>query len=178
MKKGLKSLIRKVHFFLIPSSGRRTKYLIRHKKLFKDIGENFFIQSRIFPDDPELILIGDNVKISSNVRFINHDIIRYVFNDDASLLEKVQRFRGCIEIGNNVMIGANVTILPNVKIGNQVIVGANSVITKDIPDGVIVGGNPARIIGSYNSLYQKRKQLFFDVNDEQSLWESFEKNHK
>ncbi|MDC7716134.1 acyltransferase [Vogesella sp. DC21W] len=49
-------------------------------------------------------------------------------------------------IGNDVWIGANSIILPGKKIGNHVIIGAGSVVTKDIPDWAIVGGNPARVI--------------------------------
>ena len=49
-------------------------------------------------------------------------------------------------IGNNVVIGANVVIIGNVTIGDNVIIGAGSVVVKDIPDNVIVAGNPARII--------------------------------
>ena len=47
---------------------------------------------------------------------------------------------GCIEVGNNVFIGYNCSILPDVKIGNNVIIGSNTVVTKDLPDnGVYVG---------------------------------------
>lgn len=53
-------------------------------------------------------------------------------------------------IGNNVSLGANVTIIGNVHIGNNVIVGAGSVIVKDVPDNCIVAGNPARIIKHIN----------------------------
>ena len=49
-------------------------------------------------------------------------------------------------IGNNVQCGANVTILGGITIGNNVIIGAGSVVVKDIPDNVVVVGNPARII--------------------------------
>lgn len=49
-------------------------------------------------------------------------------------------------IGNNVQCGANVTILGGVTIGNNVIIGAGAVVVKDIPDNVVVAGNPARII--------------------------------
>ena len=43
-----------------------------------------------------------------------------------------------------------------VKIGPNAIVAANSVVTKDVPEGAVVGGNPAKIIGSYNDVAQKR----------------------
>lgn len=54
-------------------------------------------------------------------------------------------------IGNNVVLGANVVVIGNVTIGNNVVVGAGSVIVKDIPDNVIVAGNPARIIKYINN---------------------------
>jgi serine acetyltransferase len=49
-------------------------------------------------------------------------------------------------IGNNVNLGASVTIIGNVHIGNNVIVGAGSVVVKDVPDNCVIAGNPAKII--------------------------------
>lgn len=49
-------------------------------------------------------------------------------------------------IGNNVSLGANVTIIGGVHIGNNVMVGAGSVVVKDIPDNCVVVGNPAKVI--------------------------------
>ncbi len=49
-------------------------------------------------------------------------------------------------IGNNVSLGASVTIIGHVKIGNNVTVGAGSVVVKDVPDNCVVAGNPAKII--------------------------------
>lgn len=51
-----------------------------------------------------------------------------------------------VTIGNDVWIGGRVTILPGVKIGKGAIIGANAVVTKDVPDYAIVGGNPARVL--------------------------------
>lgn len=53
---------------------------------------------------------------------------------------------GVPTIGNNVFIGAGAKIIGAVKLGNNIIVGANAVVTKDVPDGAIVGGVPAKII--------------------------------
>ncbi len=53
-------------------------------------------------------------------------------------------------IGNDVWIGGRVTILPGVKIGNGVIIGAGAVVTKDVPDYAVVGGNPAKILKMRN----------------------------
>lgn len=67
--------------------------------------------------------------------------------------------QGSIEIGNNVFIGANSTILYDVKIGDNVIIGAGSLVNKDIPDGVIAAGVPCRAIGSYE---EYRKKLIIE----------------
>ena len=51
-----------------------------------------------------------------------------------------------ITVGDNVWIGANVSVLPGVSIGSDTIIGAGSVVNKDIPDGVIAAGVPCRVI--------------------------------
>lgn len=55
---------------------------------------------------------------------------------------------GCITVGDNCYFGTGCTILGPVKIGNNVIVGAGAVVTKDIPDGCVVAGVPAKNINS------------------------------
>lgn len=156
----------------------RTKYLYRHRALFHHLGEKCFWQPRILPSDLEYISIGNNVKVASNVSFVNHDIIGYMLND-SSLLNGIKvesTYWGCIEIGNNVMIGARVMIMPNVKIGNNVIIAAGSIVTKDIEDNVIVGGVPARPIGNIYDLMEKRKCVTrLSLTD---VWAQFESDHK
>lgn len=70
-----------------------------------------------------------------------------------------KQYIGNIEIFDNCFIGANSTIMYNVKIGPNAIVAAGSVVTKDVPEGSIVGGNPAKIIGSYKDLEKRRRYL-------------------
>lgn len=53
------------------------------------------------------------------------------------------------------MIGADVSILPNVKIGSNVIIGAGSVVTKDIPDNAVAAGIPCRVVGNFDDLVKK-----------------------
>ena len=65
---------------------------------------------------------------------------------------------GCIEVMDNVFIGANSIIMPNVRIGLNAIVAAGSVVTKDVGEGVIVAGVTARVIGKFNDIYLKRAQ--------------------
>jgi len=123
----------------------------------KESGGGVFWQPRRFPSDPELISIGNNVKIASNVIFINHDIAHNMLNEKFNTTD-FKPLWGSIEIGNNVMIGAETIILPNVKIGSNVIIGAGSVITKDIPDNVVAAGVPCRVIGGFEQYVEKRKK--------------------
>lgn len=51
-----------------------------------------------------------------------------------------------ITVGDNVWIGANVSVLPGVTIGSDTIIGAGSVVNRDIPSGVIAAGNPCKVI--------------------------------
>lgn len=53
---------------------------------------------------------------------------------------------GCVSVGCNTLIGAGAIVLPRITVGSNVIVGAGSVVTKDIPDKMVVAGNPAKII--------------------------------
>ena len=54
--------------------------------------------------------------------------------------------KGSVEIGHDVWIGVNTTIMSGVKVGNGAVIGAGSIVTKNIPAFAIVGGNPAKII--------------------------------
>lgn len=59
-------------------------------------------------------------------------------------------YNGRAIIGNNVSLGANVTIIGKVHIGNNVTIGAGSVVVKDLPDNCVAVGNPARVIKMLN----------------------------
>lgn len=74
--------------------------------------------------------IGNNFSVKNNVTIGNK------YDNDA--------FRPII--GDNVYVGCNVVIIGDITIGNNVTIGAGSVVIKDIPDNVVVVGNPARII--------------------------------
>lgn len=52
---------------------------------------------------------------------------------------------GCVTVGDHAMIGAGAVILPRIRIGSDVVVGAGAVVTRDVPDGKVVYGNPARV---------------------------------
>lgn len=114
------------------------------------VGQNCRILSNSF-SEPFLIEIGDHVTVSTNVQLITHDGSSWLFRD-----ENGRRFDyRPISIGSHVFIGANVIVLPGVKIGNRVIVGAGSVVTKSIPSGMVVAGNPARFICDFDMLEER-----------------------
>lgn len=85
------------------------------------------------------IRFHNNVAVASNVTFCNHDVIQKVFNNIDESRQCNKKY-GCIEVMDNVFIGANSTIMYNVRIGPNSIVAAGSVVTKDVPAGSIVGG--------------------------------------
>lgn len=149
-----------------------------HKnKVFYALGEHCYWHPRNIHSEPYLMNIHNNVTVAANVTFITHDIMEYMFN---YMDEGYSQYIGGIEIFDNSFIGANSTIMYNVKIGPNAIVAAGSVVTKDVPEGAIVGGNPARVIGSFYELMEKRKHNSFPdkTKDEEEIINYFWKNIK
>ncbi|MDD3414999.1 MAG: acyltransferase [Lachnospiraceae bacterium] len=113
------------------------------KRIGVNIGDNpHFYGPTSWGTEPWLIKIGNNVHITGNCKFINHDGGTLIFRDKIPDLEITKP----ISIGNNVYIGEETMILPGVSIGNNVVIGARSVVTKSIPDNSVAVGVPARVI--------------------------------
>ena len=108
------------------------------------------------PGDPELIFIHDNVKIASDVTFINHDISNALLNTKYKT-NKFKYFTAPIEIFDNVLIGTGTIILPGKKIGPNCVVGGGTVVCKDVLERTVVGGNPVKIIGNFEDFVLKRE---------------------
>jgi maltose O-acetyltransferase len=90
------------------------------------------------------VIIGDNVMMGPNCIIYTRN---HSFEDiDVPMNTQGEQEEENVNIGNDVWIGGQVIILPGVTIGNHSIIAAGSVVTKNIPDYSIVGGNPAKVI--------------------------------
>ena len=121
------------------------------KRLGLRTGRNFQMQTGATIDSSHCwhISIGDDVTIAPNACILAHD---------ASTKMHLGYTRiGKVDIGDRVFIGASAVILPGVRIGNDVIIGAGSVVSQDIPDNSVAGGNPARVIASTGEWIEKKK---------------------
>ena len=112
------------------------------------VGSNTHIlNSQIQLTHPSLISIGNDVTITG-AQILTHD---------ASMLKKTNFYKvGSVTIGNNVFISVKSIILPGVTIGNNVVIGAGCVISKDIPDNVVIIGSPPRVLCSYDDYIKKQ----------------------
>lgn len=101
------------------------------------IGDRVRIHSNAFI--PEFSVIEDDAWIGPNAVLTN---AKYPRSPDAK-----RNLRGPL-VARGAKVGANVTLLPGVVIGSDALIGAGSVVIDDVPDGAVVAGNPARVIGS------------------------------
>ncbi|PER53297.1 acetyltransferase [Bacillus thuringiensis] len=127
--------------FIIIQIARYTPFLSVKNWLYRTflrmkVGKKTSFALMVIPDImfPEKITVGENSIIGYNTTLLAHEYL-------------IREYRlGEIIIGNEVMIGANVTILPGVKIGDGSTVSAGTLVHRDVPSGAFVGGNPMRII--------------------------------
>ena len=142
-----------LRLFLLRDGGKRAAYC-KKTGYFHAQGEGCYFQIYNFGVEPHLLSFGSNVKVASGVRFITHDIFGDVILYKNNMDQHIRRV-GKITIGNNVLIGSNSMIMYDVTIGDNVIIAAGSCVTKDVPANSIVGGVPAKVIGSCDD-YEKK----------------------
>jgi acetyltransferase-like isoleucine patch superfamily enzyme len=110
------------------------KRWIYRRVLGMQVGEHTAFALMVMPDVffPERIKVGRNCVIGYNTTILAHEYL-------------IHEYRlGDVVIGDEVMIGANCTVLPGVVIGDGAVVAAGSVVHRDVPPGAFVGGNPLR----------------------------------
>ena len=101
------------------------------------IGDRVFINSGAVVIAVKEIVIGDDVALANEV---------YVMDSNSHGVEGRDHVEAPVHIGDGSWIGARALILPGVTIGKRVVVAAGSVVTRDVPDEVLVAGNPARVV--------------------------------
>ena len=131
------------------------------KQLFGTTGESLYIEPTFRCDYGYNIHVGQNfyanfdcvildvcpVHIGENC-FMAPGVHIYTATHPLDPIERASgiEFGKPVTIGDNVWIGGRAIINPGVNIGHNVVVASGAVVTKDVPDNVVVGGNPARII--------------------------------
>lgn len=153
------------------------------KKCGVNIGENNYVNSIFWSTEPYLITIGDNCQITNDVKLLTHGGANVLRQND----REFDTF-GKIKIGNWVYIGSRALIMPGVEIGDNVLIAAGSVVTKSLPSGIVVAGNPAKYIctieeyKSRNERYntkskslsnEKKKELLLSLSDESFIHKKY-----
>ncbi|PRS08565.1 acetyltransferase [Bacillus atrophaeus] len=139
--------------FIVIQTVRYTPFIAMKNWLYRTclrmkIGKQTSFALMVMPDImfPEKISIGTNTIIGYNTTILAHEYL-------------IKEYRiGNVYIGDEVMIGANTTILPGVEIGNGAIVSAGTLVHKDVPAGAFVGGNPMKIIYTKEEMQERMRK--------------------
>ena len=123
------------------------------RKVGMEIGGGCNICCNIMTSEPYLVRIGENVTISGNVTFVTHD------NSISKISPEYVNLFGHISIGDNCFLGQNSTIMYGCTLANNIIVASGSVVCNSFgEENIIIGGNPARKIGTWDDLKCKGNQ--------------------
>lgn len=142
-----------VRNFVVIQLARYTPFLPMKNWLYRtflgmDVGKHTAFALMVMLDVmfPEKISVGRNSVIGYNTTILAHEYL-------------IREYRlGDVHIGDEVLIGANTTILPGVTIGDGAIVSAGTLVHKDVPAGAFVGGNPMSVIYSKEEMDRRMEE--------------------
>lgn len=134
---------------------RKTFWSLNRQAIYAGVnmGTNNYIASHFWGSEPYLITIGSHCALTPGTALYTHGGARVART-------KIPDFDifGKVVIGDWVYIGAGAKIMPGVTIGNNVLVAAGSVVTKSIPSGIVVAGNPAKFVCTVDEYIEKNSQ--------------------
>lgn len=107
----------------------------------------------MFSSEPFLVTIGDNVHIT-HATFLCHDGGVLPLRKDYPDLDITEP----ITVGSNTFVGFHAIILPGITIGENCLIAAGAVVAKDVPDGSVAAGNPARVVGTMEDYLRRAKE--------------------
>lgn len=142
----LKRLIGAIYKIFMPA-----KMYARH--IGVKFGKNCLIATKNWSSEPYLIEIGDNVQITHNVSMHTHGgghVARTIISDFDMF--------GKVIVEDGAYIGAYSQIMPGVTIGKGALVAAGSIVTKSVPAGVVVAGNPAKFICTVEEYIERNRK--------------------
>jgi acetyltransferase-like isoleucine patch superfamily enzyme len=136
--------------FIVIQISRYTPFIPMKNWLYRtflkmEVGDLTAFALMVMPDlmFPERISVGRNTIIGYNTTILTHEYL-------------IEEYRlGDVVIGDEVMIGANSTVLPGVTIGDGAIVSAGTLVNRDVPVGAFVGGNPMKIIYTKDQMKER-----------------------
>lgn len=148
---GLGSVVRRIRGFLC-------------RRIFKKAGYNLNVEQNAYFGNGRDVIVGHDVGIGKNFKSLNRLITigNHVMmgedvlflggghnfgRTDIPMMKQGRKSKTPLFLGNDIWIGARAIVLPGCKkIGDGVVIGAGSVVTKDVPDYAVIGGNPAKIL--------------------------------
>jgi acetyltransferase-like isoleucine patch superfamily enzyme len=114
-----------------------------HRKTLLSGGGRLRIGDRVFVNCGTVMIAVNSITVGDDVALANEV---YVMDSNSHGVEGRPHVEAPVVIGNGTWVGARAMILPGVTIGERVVVAAGSVVTRDVPDEVLVAGNPARVV--------------------------------
>lgn len=129
------------------------------RKAGMKVGQRCNLYSNIMTAEPYLVEIGDNVTFAGDVALVTHD------NSIGKLNLGGSNLFGKITIGSNCFIGQRSIIMYGVTLADNIIVSSGSVVCNSFSQSkIIIGGNPAHIIGTWDALESKNGSIALNRN--------------